>query len=111
VAGIELYSFKGDAMKIIDGITGDDSELRDMIAEETINVRVARLIYEARTAADLTQQQLADLIGSKQPVVARLEDADYEGHSLTMLDRIGAALGKRVEINFVPKNERDLQSA
>ena len=100
-----------DAMKIIDRITGDDTELRDMIAEETVNVRVARLIYEARTAANLTQQELANLIDSKQPVVARLEDADYGGHSLSMLDRIATALGKRVEINFVPKDERELQSA
>ena len=99
-----------DAMRIIDRITGDDAELRDMIAEETVNIRVARLIYEARTAAKLTQQELADLIGSKQPVIARLEDADYEGHSLSMLDRIATALGKRVEISFVPKDERDLQS-
>lgn len=100
-----------NALDIIDRITGDDGELRDMIAEETVNVRVARLIYEARTTANLTQQELADLIHSKQPVVARLEDADYEGHSLSMLDRIATALGKRVEINFVPKDERDLQSA
>lgn len=100
-----------NALDIIDRITGDDGELRDMIAEETVNVRVARLIYEARTTANLTQQQLADLIHSKQPVVARLEDADYEGHSLSMLDRIATALGKRVEISFVSKDERDLQSA
>ena len=90
-----------NAREIIDRITGDDAELRDMIAEETVNVRVARLIHEARTTANLTQQELADLIHSKQPVVARLEDADYEGHSLSMLDRIATALGKRVEISFV----------
>ncbi len=100
-----------NALQIIDRITGNDTELRDMIAEETVNVRVARLIYEARTMAKLTQQELADLIHSKQPVVARLEDADYEGHSLSMLDRIAAALGKRVEIKFVPSNKRNFQSA
>ena len=82
-----------------------------MIAEETVNVRVARLIYEARTAVDLTQQQLADLIGSKQPVIARLEDADYAGHSLSMLDRIAAALGQRLQIQFVPTSDRDRQRA
>lgn len=100
-----------DALSILDRITGDDAELREMIAEETVNIRVARLIYEARTAAKLTQQELAVLIGSKQPVIARLEDADYGGHSLTMLDRIATALGQRVEIRFVPKDERDRQSA
>ena len=60
------------------------------------------LIYEARKMAGLTQTELAELIGSKQPVIARLEDADYEGHSLTMLQRIAIALNQRVEIDFVP---------
>ena len=95
----------GDALKILDGITGDDAELREMIAEETVNVRVAQLIYQARTAAKLTQRQLADLIGSRQPVIARLEDAEYEGHSLSMLDRIAAALGQSLHIEFIPKDE------
>jgi hypothetical protein len=31
----------------------------------------------------------------------RLESADYDGHSLTMLGRIAKAVGKRVEVNFV----------
>ena len=42
-------------------------------------------------------------------VICRLEDADYEGHSLAMLNRIAAALNRRVEIRFVPA-ERRLQS-
>jgi len=49
----------------------------------------------------LTQQQLADLIETKQPVIVRLEDADYEGHPLTMLQRIADALGQRLEVRFV----------
>ncbi len=55
------------------------------------------MINDARTKAGLSQGQLAALIGSKQPVIARLEDADYEGHSLTMLQRIAAALEQRLE--------------
>jgi transcriptional regulator with XRE-family HTH domain len=73
-----------------------------LIAEETVNAEVARLIYETRKMAGLTQTELAKLIGSKQSVIARLEDADYEGHSLTMLQRIAIALNQRIEINFVP---------
>ena len=74
-----------------------------MVAEEALNARVARLIYEARIKAGLTQAQLADLIDTKQPVIARLEDADYEGHSLSMLQRIAEALGQRLEVSFVPE--------
>ena len=90
-----------DASKIIDRMVGQDKELRDLIAEETINVRVARMIYDARTKAELTQKELAKLVGTTQSVIARLEDADYEGHSLNMLNRIAAALNKRIDIRFL----------
>src|SRR6266540_6293152 len=63
----------------------------------------SRRIYELRTARGLTQQQLAERIGTKQPVIARLEDADYQGHSLAMLYRIAAALGCSVSVEFVPR--------
>jgi ribosome-binding protein aMBF1 (putative translation factor) len=96
-----------EATRILDKLTGKDTELRKMIAEEALNVRVARMIYEARTQAGLTQAQLAELIGTKQPVIARLEDADYEGHSLSMLQRIAEALGQRLEVNFVPATGTD----
>ena len=91
-----------DALKIIDRMVGQDKELRDLIAEETINVHVARMIYNARNKAGLTQKELAKLVGTTQSVIARLEDADYEGHSLSMLRRIAESLGKRVEIRFIP---------
>ena len=95
-----------DALKIIDGITGDDPELKAMIEVEAINARVAHMIYEARTRAGLTQQQLAALVGTKQSVIARLEDADYDGHSLTMLQRIATALHQRQEIHLVSAGEK-----
>ena len=91
-------------------VTGEDPQLREIIEEETLNAHVARLIYEARTAAGLTQQQLAELVGTKQPDIARLEDADYQGHSLTMLHRIATALNQRLEIAFAPTGKKQ-QSA
>ena len=95
------------ASKILDNLTGKDPELRKMIAEEALNVRVARMIFDARTRAGLTQTQLAELIDTQQPVIARLEDADYEGHSLSMLQRIAEALGQRLEVSFVPATGTD----
>lgn len=100
-----------DGLKILDRITGNDPELRDDIAEANVNFRVAQLIHDARAAAKLTQQQLADLVGTKQSVIARLEDADYEGHSLTMLSRIADALHQKLDVRFVRRHERARQSA
>ena len=91
-----------DALKILDRLTGDDRELRELIEQETVNAQVAHLVHDARAKAGLTQQQLADLLGTKQPNIARLEDADYDGHSLTMLQRIAKALNQRLEITFRP---------
>lgn len=77
----------------------------DMLAaleEARANDEVARKIYELRTNAGLTQRQLAKLVGTTASVICLLEDADYEGHSLSMLRRIALAVNRRVEIRFVP---------
>lgn len=91
-----------DALKIIEHLTRTAPGLEEIVREASLNAAVAQLIYEARTRAGLTQQELADRIGTKQSVIARLEDADYEGHSLSMLQRIARALNQRVEINLFP---------
>ncbi len=67
------------------------------------DMEVARLIHDLRKAAGLSQRALAKKLGTTASVICRLEDADYEGHSLSMLNRIAAALGKRVQIRFVPE--------
>jgi DNA-binding XRE family transcriptional regulator len=72
------------------------------LEEERANAEIARRIYELRTKAELTQKQLARIVGTSTSVICRLEDADYEGHSLSMLRRIASALNKDVEIRFVP---------
>jgi len=72
--------------------------------------QIARKIVALRTQAGLSQRQLARLVGTTASVICRLEDANYKGHSLAMLNRIAAALNRRVEIRFVPA-ERRLQSA
>jgi transcriptional regulator with XRE-family HTH domain len=97
---------KTDANRVIDDLTGDDNELRQLVDEETINAEVALLIYQSRMAAGLTQAELARMVGTQQPVIARLEDADYQGHSLSMLQRIASALKQRIEIRFIPVNGR-----
>ncbi|MFZ4766308.1 MAG: helix-turn-helix transcriptional regulator [Roseimicrobium sp.] len=91
-----------DALKIIDqmfyhGKPERQAELEQAFAEDA----VARKIYSLRTKAGLTQKQLAKMVGTTDSVISRLEDADYEGHSMAMLTRIAAALDKRVEIRFV----------
>ncbi len=92
-----------DATEILHGrfYAGKAARLKSL-EEARANEEIARKIHELRTAAGLTQTQLARLIDTSASVICRLEDADYEGHSLAMLRRIAGALNQRVEIRFVP---------
>ena len=93
---------KTDAVKILhERYVGDDTERRASLKEERVNAEVAATIYDLRSKSRLTQKQLADLIGTTQSVISRLEDADYDGHSLSMLSRIAKALNKRLSVQFL----------
>jgi DNA-binding XRE family transcriptional regulator len=70
--------------------------------ETRANEEIARKIHALRTKAGITQAQLAKVVGTTASVICRLEDADYEGHSVSMLRRIATALNSRVEIRFLP---------
>jgi ribosome-binding protein aMBF1 (putative translation factor) len=74
--------------------------------EERVNAATARQIHALRHKAGLSQRKLARLVGTTASVICRLEDADYEGHSLGMLRRIATALNRRVEIRFVAARRR-----
>lgn len=76
------------------------------LEEARANESVARKITVLRVQAGLSQRQLAKLVGTTASVICRLEDADYEGHSLAMLNRIATALNQRVEIRFVQTRKR-----
>ncbi len=95
-----------DAVEILEDMVGSDIKAKERIEEATFNARIAQMIYQARTVKKLTQKQLAELVGTTQPVIARLEDAEYEGHSLSMLRRVAAALNQRIEIRFVAAKEK-----
>ncbi len=91
-----------DAVAILEDLFGDTPGYREGVAEASENLQIATLIYEARVAAGLSQKQLAGKIHTRQSVISRLEDADYTGHSLTMLRRVASALGLRLEIALCP---------
>jgi len=75
---------------------------------ERQNLAVGQQIYELRHSVGMTQQELADLVGTTASSICRLESADYEGHSLPMLRKVASALGQRIEIRFVPSSGRSM---
>ena len=87
---------------------GENAERQASFETERVNAEVARTIYELRKKAGLTQKELGQLVGTTQSVISRLEDADYEGHSLSMLHRIAMALNRRLSVQMIdPINEKD----
>ncbi len=83
---------------------GDNKKRLESLERERENLNIAEQIYELRMQAGLSQKQLAKLVGTTQSVISRLEDADYNGYSLAMLRKIGVALHKRVQVEFVPES-------
>jgi len=94
-----------DAVEILrNRYVKDDPQRKASVEAERVNAQVARMIYDLRNDAGLTQKGLAELVGTTQSVISRLEDADYEGHSLSMLNRIAEALRQKMTVAMTAKD-------
>jgi ribosome-binding protein aMBF1 (putative translation factor) len=95
---------KSDALhELYNELVGNDLRKQVEYEEGLVSVKAAQLLYDMRTAAGLSQRELAKRVGTTASVICRLEDADYSGHTLQMLNRIASALGRRIELHAVPK--------
>ena len=95
--------FKSKALQFAyDRYIGDDPALAAAFEAELSEAKIASQICNLRKRAGLSQRQLAEKVGTTASVICRLEDSDYDGHSLSMVKRIAAALGRRVRIVLVP---------
>ncbi|MCK4729383.1 MAG: helix-turn-helix transcriptional regulator [Desulfobacterales bacterium] len=95
-----------DALEILKRRRVRDLELQNLYEEEKVNFQAALAIREAREAAGVTQEDLANLIGTTQSVISRLENANYEGHTLKILERIANELKHRLIIHLEPIDEK-----
>lgn len=68
-------------------------------AELAPEFALARAVINARVAAGLTQEQLAQRMNTTQSVVARLESGRTRPSTQT-LERLAAATGTRLRISF-----------
>ena len=90
-----------DAIKIIHQAIVDDPTIQEQIILESLNAEITQLIYDSRTNAGLTQQQLADLIHVEQSIIEDLEDADYQDNPLIMLQKIATVLNQKVKMSLI----------
>ncbi len=95
--------FRSKALQFAyDRYVGEDPESAAAFEEELSSADIASQIHDLRKRAGLSQRQLAAKLGTTASVICRLEDSDYEGHSLSMLRRIALVLGRQVKIVLVP---------
>jgi ribosome-binding protein aMBF1 (putative translation factor) len=79
--------------EIVERRSRKSATYRKTFARTLHQIDLALLVREMREDAGLTQTELAKKARTTQSVIARLEDAEYTGHSLPMLERIAVACG------------------
>ena len=85
-----------DAKKIINA----DPEVLKELENNSIEYKLVKEIINARYELDLTQEQLAKLVGTKQSNISRLESGDYNP-TIEFLSKVAQAMGKTLEIKLV----------
>jgi predicted transcriptional regulator len=84
-----------DAKKIINS----DPEVIKELDNNSIEYKVGREIIKARHELNLTQEQLAELVGTKQSNISRLESGEYNP-TIEFLNKVAQAMGKTLEIRL-----------
>ncbi len=84
--------------KIMSRLQEEEVKADDMQGEMS---SVVQQMINLRRRKGLSQRQLAELVGTHQPSISRLE-AGHIG-SITFLQKIADALDASIEIRFVPR--------
>jgi len=77
-----------------------DEDYRYAYAEDFLNTSIATQIVTLREQRGLSQAAFAQLLGTKQPGVSRLENVNHSTWKTETLKRIARALGVRLKISF-----------
>ncbi|MDO8503138.1 MAG: helix-turn-helix transcriptional regulator [bacterium] len=96
---------KDDLDRTIEKALKRDPSLKERLERADRAWDIAFQIYDLRKKAGLTQKQLAELVGTKQSNIARMESADYTGYTFKTLEKVTKALKAKLEIKIVPQSE------
>ena len=72
---------------------------------------LVRELLAARSRAGLTQQEVANSMGTTKSAVSRLEAAHQHSPSVTTLRKYAEAVGCELEIRLVPAHRTERQSS
>ncbi|HLP48549.1 MAG TPA: helix-turn-helix transcriptional regulator [Candidatus Kapabacteria bacterium] len=77
-----------------------DPEFKEIWEKNTQKRELVKTIIALRIKEHLTQEDLAEKMGTRQSAISRLENGNYNP-SIDFLFRLAKALNRKVEINFV----------
>jgi predicted transcriptional regulator len=77
-----------------------NEEVRRELKNNEAEYRIIEEIITARQEKNLTQKDLAELVGTRQSNISRLESGNYNP-TLEFLNKIARAIGKELEIRIV----------
>jgi ribosome-binding protein aMBF1 (putative translation factor) len=92
---------KDDLDRLMEKVIKEKPHLMEGLEKAEQAWDIAVQIYDLRKKAGLTQKQLAELVGTKQSNIARIEAADYTGYTLKTLEKVTKALKAKLEIRIV----------
>lgn len=92
---MNLQEFKKKLLK--------DPEFAREYYKKDLAFDIGNMVIEARISRGITQTQLAKIIGTKQPGIARLERGESMP-SLSLLDKVAKALGTNLSVYFSKEN-------
>jgi len=76
------------------------SEKRDYFEEKAQYFVISEMLKEARKEANMTQEQLADKVGTKKSYISRLENGKCDIQLSTLYRIFEFGLGKRINLMF-----------
>ena len=81
----------------------EDKSFREEFEQEYKNLIIAEKIAELRHKAHLTQEELAQKVNTTKSAISRYENNNYQGYSISLLQKIASACGADLRISFVLK--------
>ena len=81
----------------------ENKDFREEFEQEYKNLIISEKIAELRHKAHLTQEELAKRVHTTKSAISRYESNEYQGYSVSLLQKIASACGADLRISFVHK--------
>lgn len=95
---LSFKAFKDNALK--------DENFKVEYEALTKELEIISKFIKARKKANLSQQDLAKKLKTKQPSIARLEQGGYSSTSVAKLSKVADALGYNLKVSLQAKKKK-----